>query len=342
MLCKRVSLSVISTKPKGGRAWRDFKTQQQISLEVGKKRQEAAFGQTFFDWSQNFCPRQATPWRTWCWFRPETAKRVTKLLSLRRMTQDREPQSLVFQVGGDETHVHGNQGLELGHSVELIPHCTSQQLLRRARPTHFVAIQLKSREIQRCVLLPQLCWWVWKRASSASMRNFGRAFDSFYTLSNLFHIWHLASKGTVAAMVRCSKQAFWAVFGGMLSTMSLELHEGSPPENMCKTSQSVFRWTHELSQSAGAHQTHPYSAFAHLLWGDDMKTAWIVWWHVCAQSFSVGFEASCLRIAGCMKPGVHMQRLAHCTELGGEWWFQKAGCQARNSLTALLWKQSVL
>ena len=44
------------------------------------------------------------------------------------MTQDREPQSLVFQVGGDETHVHGNQGLELGHSVELIPHCTSQQL----------------------------------------------------------------------------------------------------------------------------------------------------------------------------------------------------------------------
>lgn len=27
---------------------------------------------------------------------------------------------------------------------------------RRARPTHFVAIQLKSREIQRCVLLPQL------------------------------------------------------------------------------------------------------------------------------------------------------------------------------------------
>ena len=112
--------------------------------------------------------------------------------------------------------------------------------LRRARPTHFVAIQLKSREIQRCVLLPQLCWWVWKRASSASMRNFGRAFDSFYTLSNLFHIWHLASKGTVAAMVRCSKQAFWAVFGGMLSTMSLELREGSPPENMCKTSQSVF------------------------------------------------------------------------------------------------------
>ena len=44
------------------------------------------------------------------------AKRVTKLLSLRRMTQDREPQSLVFQVGGDETHVHGNQGSELGQS----------------------------------------------------------------------------------------------------------------------------------------------------------------------------------------------------------------------------------
>ena len=289
MLCERVSLCDIHKAKRRPCLKRLQDPATDLARGGEKKRQEAAFGQTFFDWSQNFCPRQATPWRTWCWFRPETVPNVSQNFSVLDGWHKTESlKALSFRLEETKLTCMATKAWSLvSHSVELIPHCTSHQLLRRARPTHFVAIQLKSREIQRCVLLPQLCWRVWKRASSASMRNFGRAFDSFYTLSNLFHVWHLASKGTVAAMVRCSKQAFWAVFGGMLSTMSLELREGSPPENMCKTSQSVFRWTHELSQSAGAHQTHPYSAFAHLLWGDDMKTAWIVLYDDMAHMFVV-------------------------------------------------------
>ena len=93
----KLYFSLISTKPTGGRAWRDFKTEQQISLEVGKKRQEAVWTNILRSIKEFLCStgnamEDVVLVVTW-----NRVKRVTKLLSLKRMMQDRKP-CLIFRL----------------------------------------------------------------------------------------------------------------------------------------------------------------------------------------------------------------------------------------------------